>query len=75
METTLKIIYVEPDGRLYNNDGDEVFVVSATLLRVVLDKCCIACKYIHYSYDMEPCRSCKNGELVFTLRDDLKDRS
>lgn len=75
MRATLKIIYIAPDGRLYNNDGDEVFVVSATLLRVILDKYCIACKYIHYPYKDEPCKSCKNGDLVFTLRDDLKDRS
>lgn len=75
MGTTFKFIYIEPDGRMYSQTGEEVYVVSATLLRVVLNKCCIACKYIHYSYEEEPCKSCKNGELVFTLREDLMDRS
>ena len=75
MDATLKIIYIDTDGRMYNNNSEEVYVLSATLLRVVLNKCCIACKYIHHSYEEEPCHSCKMGDLVFTLRDDLIDRS
>lgn len=75
MEATLKIIYIDTDGRMYNNEGKEVYVLSATLLRIVFNKYCIACKYIHHSYEEEPCRSCKKGSLVFTLRDDLIDRS
>lgn len=65
-------IYVEPDGSLFNHAGKEIVVIDAELLKILLDKYCIACQNIHDSYDHDPCKSCKEGRVMFTLHDDFK---
>lgn len=72
LKTTYRYIYIDPDGRLYNHTGEEVYILRARLLRIVLDRYCIACKNTHESYANEPCRSCRQGHLSFELRNDLK---
>lgn len=72
--TSYRYIYIEPDGRLYNHAGEEIIVINAKLLKILLHKHCIACQNIHESYDCEPCKSCKKGFNMFSLHEDFKDK-
>lgn len=58
--------------RLYNNEGIEIVIINAKLLKVLLEKYCIACQNIHDSYDHDPCKSCREGNNMFTLHEDFK---
>jgi hypothetical protein len=62
------------EGRLYNNKGIEIYVINAKLLKILLERYCIACQNIHDSYDQNPCKECKEGHNMFSLHEDFKER-
>lgn len=67
-------INIDKEGRLYNNKGIEIFVINAKLLKILLEKYCVACQNIHDSYEHDPCKSCKNGNNMFSLHEDFKEK-
>lgn len=72
MKTFYQDFFIEHDERLYNRDGDEVYILHAEFLRFILSGYCLACKHIYEPYEEEPCKSCKAFGFGFTLREDLK---
>lgn len=60
--------------QIFNKEGTEIIIINAKLLKVLLDKYCIACQNIHDSYDHDPCKSCKEGKNMFSLNKDFKEK-
>lgn len=66
-------IHIEKDGRLFNNDGIEIVIINAKLLKILLERYCVACQNIHDSYDHDPCKSCKEGHNMFSLNEEYRE--